>query len=311
MVVLNLFINNDFIETKEIVDNIFIKTISVFKTNNNLEEYVKKFINIRTFPYINTDYGRIIEDYFYDLPTEKKIEVIGHLEALLKSLNDTKKAAFMKKTDKELIELTEADELELKDKEELFNSFKGGEYAEMFLCQMLYSLGFEKILSKLNIQWGELSPTGIDVPYINIQNKILVLCESKFWKNFNSAFKSIKKDIDDIIDKDKFDKEILEWKKRVSSMPTNVKNWYIKNDNQVWSKTFFENEFKIVVLGVTICNNINYEKIKKYVKDIFGEDQERKYKVILIAIPIEDKNHLICLCEKCVRNILNEVKSND
>lgn len=59
----------------------------------------------------------------------------------------------MKLKDDEVIELTETDISELGDKEKLFNNFRGGEYGEMFLSQMLFSLGYEKVLSKLYIQW--------------------------------------------------------------------------------------------------------------------------------------------------------------
>lgn len=207
---MNNLVNNEYIQTKEILDNFFIKTISIFNDNSDLETFVKKFINIYTFPYINTDYGKIIQSYKDDLNDEKKIEITAHLETLLNNLNKAKKTAFMKLKDEKIIELTEADIDELDDKEKLFNNFRGGEYGEMFLSQMLLSLGYEKVLSKLCIQWGELSPTGVDVPYIDIKQKKLVLCESKFWKNFNKAFKSIKKDIDAIIDYDKFDNEIVE-----------------------------------------------------------------------------------------------------
>ena len=178
----------------------------------------------------------------------------------------------------------------------------------MFLSQMLFSLGYEKVLSKLHIQWREFSPTGIDVPYIDIKNKKLILCESKLWKNFNQAFKSVKKDIDAIIDADKFDNEIVEWGKRISSMPENVKNWFIENKNQAFSKNFFEENYEIIVFGVVICNKIDFENIKKYIKNIFGDDNQKKYTVILTAIPIEDKNKLIAECERCVKNVLDEVK---
>ena len=300
-----MLINNDFIETKIIWDNFFIKTISNLKLNGELKDFVKQFINIKSFPYINTDYGEILEEYSKDLTLEQKIEVVGHLENLLISLNAVKKEAFMKKTNKELSELTETEIESIDDKEELFNSFRGGEYAEMFLSQMLYSIGLEKVLSKLAIQWGDLSPTGIDIPYIDVENKILVLCESKFWKTFNSAFKSIKKDIDSIVDSDKFDKELLEWKKRVSGMPSKVKSWYIENLDNISNKTFFETEFEIIVLGVTICNKIDEEKIKNAIVNEFGQDLARKYKIILMSIPIEDKNKLISICEECVKEVLD------
>lgn len=305
---MNNLINNEYIQTKEIIDNFFIKTISIFNDNANLETFVKKFINIYTFPYINTDYGKIIQNYKNDLSDEKKIEVTAHLESLLDNLNKVKKAAFMKLKDEEIINLTEAEIDELEDKEKLFDNFRGGEYGEMFLSQMLFSLGYEKVLSKLHIQWREFSPTGIDVPYIDIKNKKLILCESKLWKNFNQAFKSVKKDIDAIIDADKFDNEIVEWGKRISSMPENVKNWFIENKNQAFSKNFFEENYEIIVFGVVICNKIDFENIKKYIKNIFGDDNQKKYTVILTAIPIEDKNKLIAECERCVKNVLDEVK---
>ncbi len=308
---LNNLVNNEYIQTKEIIDNFFIKTISIFNDDSDLESFVRKFINIYTFPYINTDYGKIIQNYKADLSDEKKIEITAHLEALLNNLNKAKKTAFMKLKDEEIIELTEADIDELDDKEKLFNNFRGGEYGEMFLSQMLFSLGYEKVLSKLYIQWGELSPTGVDVPYIDIKQKKLVLCESKFWKNFNKAFKSIKKDIDDIIDYDKFDNEIVEWKKRISSMPDNIKSWFKENKEQAFSKAFFESNYEIIVFGVVICNKIDFKNIREQIKSIFGEDNKKKYTVILTAIPIEDKNKLIAMCEKCVKNVLDEVKSYD
>lgn len=308
---MNNLINNDYIQTKEIIDNFFVKTISIFNDDSNLENFVKKFINIYTFPYINTDYGKIIQNYKDDLNEEKKIEVVAHLEFLLNKLNKVKKEAFMNLKDDEIIELMEVKIEELEDKEKLFNNFRGGEYGEMFLSQMLFSLGYEKILSKLCIQWGELSPTGIDVPYIDIKNKKLVLCESKFWKDFNQAFKSIKKDIDDIINLDKFDNEILEWKKRISSMPNNIKTWFKENKEQVFSKEYFESNYEIIVFGVVICNKIDFKKIRKMITRIFCEDEKKKYTIILTAIPIEDKNKLIAMCEKCVKCVLDEVKSDD
>lgn len=308
---MNDLINNQFLESKKILDNFFIKTISIFRVDSNLEDYVKSFINIKTFPYINTDYGKIIEYYVDELNDAEKIEVIGHLEDLLYNLNEEKKKKFMQLSNKELKELTEAEDIELKDRTGLYNSYKGGEYGEMFLSQMLFSLGYEKILSKLALQWGQLSPTGIDIPYIDTKNHILILCESKLWKNFNSAFKSIKKDIDDINDGDKFDKEIREWKKKINSMPENVKTWFLEHKNNINDKNFFENKFEIIVLGVVICNEIKYENIENQIKKIFGEDSKRRYKVILTAIPIEDKNKLIAMCEKCIKNILCEVNNSD
>ena len=114
---LDILIDNQFIETKEIIDNIFIKTISIFKIESNLEDFVKQFINIKTFPYINTDYGKIIENYIDELEEDKKVEIVAHLEALLISLNKVKKEAFMNLSNEELLSLTEADHSELSDKE--------------------------------------------------------------------------------------------------------------------------------------------------------------------------------------------------
>lgn len=308
---MNNLINNQFLESKKILDVFFIKSISIFKADSNLENYVKKFINIKTFPYINTDYGKIIEHYIDELDDVKKIEVIAHLEDLLNNLNEEKEKAFMKLSNQELKDLTEAEDDELENRIELYNSYRGGEYGEMFLSQMLFSLGYEKILSKLSIQWGQLSPTGIDIPYIDIENHVLVLCESKLWKDFNSAFKSIKKDIDDIIDGNKFDKEIREWKKRINAMPENIKSWFLEHNNNINNKKFFENNFSIIVFGVVICNEIKYSNIERLIKRVFGEDSQRRYKVMLTAIPIEDKNKLIATCEKCVKSLLNEVKNSD
>lgn len=304
-------INNQFLESKKILDSFFIKAISIFRNDSSLENYVKKFINIKTFPYINTDYGKIIEHYIGELEVARRIEVIGHLEDLLHNLNDEKEKAFMKLSNKELKDLTEAKDDELEDRVGLYDSYRGGEYGEMFLSQMLFSLGYEKVLSKLSIQWGQLSPTGIDIPYIDIENHILILCESKLWKDFNSAFKSIKKDIDDIIDGDKFDKELSEWKKRIYAMPENIKSWFLEHQDNISNKNFFENNFKIIVFGVVICNEIKYENIEKQIKRIFGEDSQKRYQVLLTAIPIEDKNKLIATCEKCVKSLLSEVKNSD
>lgn len=142
---LNNLVNNEYIQTKEIIDDFFIKTISIFDNDSDLESFVRKFINIYTFPYINTDYGKIIQNYKADLSDEKKTEITAHLEALLNNLNKSKKTAFVKLKDEEIIELTEADLDELDDKEKLFNNFRGGEYGEMFLSQMLFSLGYEKV----------------------------------------------------------------------------------------------------------------------------------------------------------------------
>lgn len=145
VIVLNNLVNNEYIQTKEIIADFFIKTISIFDNDSDLESFVRKFINIYTFPYINTDYGKIIQNYKADLSDEKKTEITAHLEALLNNLNKAKKTAFVKLKDEEIIELTEADLDELDDKEKLFNNFRGGEYGEMFLSQMLFSLGYEKV----------------------------------------------------------------------------------------------------------------------------------------------------------------------
>ena len=94
-------------------------------------------------------------------------------------------------------------------------------------------------------------------------------------------------------------------------MPKNIKNWFIENKEQVFSKKFFEDNYEIIVLSAVICNKIDFQGIKKQIKNIFGEDNKKKYMIILTAIPIEDKNKLIAMCEKCVKNVLDEVKSYD
>ena len=282
----------ELLESKKVISKLNIKD----EEAEGYDNFVKNFIDLKTFPYINTEYANIIEDEFEDLEKVEKLQIIGHIESLIKDFDDAI-INYINKNEIDVIRDKFFYEGWVEEKkDEIISTVRGGEYAEMLLNQILINNGFMKVISKLSQQWGRLSPTGIDIVYANLEEKKLVLMESKFYKKYNDALKSVDKDLKDIIDGTKLDNELLEWKKRLKQMPEEIQTWYIdmidsNKNNKEGLLEYFE---EINVIGFVMANkdknyNRNFEEYKH-------EYKNNSYKVLLISVPIISKDKFISSC---------------
>lgn len=199
-----------------------------------------------------------------------------------------------------------------KTKKSIYSSIKGGQYGEMFLNYLFISLGYEKIMSKLYLEWGPLSPTGIDAPYIDIKNDILVLGESKLYKDISLAIDSVMKDLNSIYCLDKLDKEVIEWNCKFNMIPEDLRN-YIKR-NEIKTKRDLINKMnKIIIIGMVMGDwNKNIElRIKRKLNELTDYNKIEKFELALIVIPLDSKDTFVEYCMDVINDMIKEIGENN
>lgn len=297
METIDLICDNKYISKTldESSSDIIIFSLPNIKTN--LDDYVRGFINVRSFPYVNTEYGSLLDESLNELDQATKIEVN---EILLKYWNEITNALEEKMKD-----TNEFSSLSDEEKADLLGSVKGGQYAEMLLMNILIDIGYQKILSKLYLEIGEgrPTPTLIDVPCLN--GKSLVLGECKLYANIDEAIESVVNDIKDIIEEDKLDNEIKEWKKKFKQVPEKVRN-SLMTLGVLEEKDIFVNNFdEIVVVGFVMGKKDNPKIEKQLAKHPLPSVGNLKFKVYLIMIPIDDKKSFLLSCSKAIKEIID------
>lgn len=300
--------NNSFYETKWETGSIVFKTISFFKIENALDEFVRRFINIKTFPYVNTVYNDLLVSSFDELPYEKKIEVKAIIEKYLNELDQNKKNEFNSKTDDQLCDEYSFSKEDIKaySREELFKSVKGGYYCEMLLYCILMSLGYTKIISKLYLQFGVASPTGVDAPFINFEDKTLILGECKIFKSITNAISSCLNDLDKLYNHDKFEREFKEWKSKYSLLNDSFRLFLESNKVETFID-FVDCLNETICLGFVVGNEINEEDLKNKLLSISEYKPKSKTTVLLIVIPIDSKDEFIEKCYNALQTINKEI----
>lgn len=286
---------------------VIVRTISVFKSQ--IPDLAKEFINFKTFPYANTLFGELLNFDFKKITKIQKEEILGILEKYENEIDLEIEKKFCEAQESELVENLSMEEEKVKtiDRAELFKEVKGGQYCEMLLTNLAINLGYEKILPKLYLEWGYLSPTGIDVTYFDLKNKKLLLGECKIFKDIKAALRSVHKDLDKIYNDSKLDQEISEWKSKLYSMPDTVANEII--DNELYSKEAVINYVKEVeVVGFVIGNTIDSEKLKDYIDSFNDFSALEKIKVYMVTIPIESKDYFVECCHNVIRDMRKEVE---
>lgn len=297
------FINNDFIKTIWKDDKVLIRTISSLNIESTLDKYVEKFINLRTFLYVNTTYGKVLSDSFESLDNKNKIQVKAIIESYLHEIDLNERKWFLTLNDTELLSMGFSQgEIDSTDKEDLYKEIKGGYYCEILLSNILLSLGYELIISKLYFQYGLLSPTGIDVPFINLKEKRLILGECKLYKNLKSAIDSCYKDLSKIYDGDKFYRDYKEWMKKITSTNESFADYVTLNELNK-PEEFLKSINEIVCLGFVIGNEIELEALKTYLKNIDDFAKRDKIQILLITIPIESKDKFVECCYNALKKI--------
>ena len=295
-------LNNKYIVTLWEDERTIIRAVSSFYIECSLDKYVEQFINIKTFPYVNSLYNKLLNDGFDELPLDKQREIRFIIKKYVSELDSREFEIFKNKTKAELKEEYGFSETELNrsDIVSLFGSVKGGYYCEMLLFRILLSLGYDKIISKLYFQFGDVSPTGIDVPFINVKTKTLVLGECKIYKNIKSAIKSCYKDLDSIYNDDKLNREFVEWNTKYSCL-NDVFRGFVEQNHIVHLDDLVNSMNKIVCLGFVVGNKIGLSDLTKILHDIPDFGLRNKFDVLLITIPIESKDMFI---EKCFETLV-------
>lgn len=299
------FGENDLIDTIWLSKNskIIIRSINSFRLNN--KDLAEIFINLNTFPYTNTLYGKIINNDFSKLNRKNKAEILAILDKYQNEIDLGILKKFEEVSDDDLVDYFCFDEAEIssKTRTDLFSSVSGGQYCEMLLTYIAICLGYEKILPKLYFEWGYLSPTGIDVPYLDLENKKLLLGECKLYKNIKSAIKSVYNDLNSIYNYDKFDKEVKEWRTKIGSIDDNIANFLL--DNDIYSKGDLLTYIKEVdVVGFVVGNSINQEDLKKIIDSYADFGFKKAFNVYMIVIPIDSKDAFV----ECCHNVIGEMK---
>lgn len=301
------FYSNDYLKMNERIDGVLIRVISYPIIDADIRDYVKKFINFRVFPYVNSLYGELVDSYYDELNESQKKEVFGLLKKQLFEIDKIVKKQIYN-TSKVKLSRELGTNLLLTNKKNIYSSIKGGQFGEMFLNNLFIELGYNKIMSKLYIQWGPLSPTGIDVPYINIEKKVLVLGECKLYKDISTAIDSVMKDIDDIYINDKLDKEVLEWNAKIQMIPENVKSYLL--ENSISSKRELISKMnKIIVLGFVMgdCDDKIKKKIYKKIKELKDYEIKEKFELLLLVVPLDSKDKLVETCYSVIEEMYKEV----
>lgn len=295
---LNSISNNSYIQFswEDPDSNTLVKVISISNFDNN----VSSFINVITFPYVNTTYNELLKNSFNELTSARRREVKKIIEKYLKDIDLKEYDMFKRKTKEELKEEFGFEEKDLENsKENLYSNVKGGYYCEMLLCNILKSLGFEKIISKLYFQYGLVSPTGIDVPFIDINNKILILGECKLYKDIKAAIRSCMKDLDAIYNKTKLERDYDEWNAKFTSTSKTFSTFI--EDNNIDTVEDLKNAMnRIICLGFVVGNKIDETSLKDYLKGLVDYTRKTKYDIIIVSVPINSKDDFV---EKCVREL--------
>lgn len=295
METIDYIVSNSYL-TKITTDNsseVIVFSIPNIKTN--IDDYARTFINFKTFPYVNTEYGFLLDSTINDLDLESRIEVNGIIRKYQKEIEDLLKKQFEAKED--YLSLSDDERIEC------LTSIKGGQYAEMLLMNILIDLGYSKILSKLYLEVGEghPSPSLIDVPCI--KGKSLVLGECKLYSNIHEAIKSVNKDLKDIVEKDKFDKEFKEWGRKIKQIPEKIKNYIISFNPFDDKNKLVDDLDEIVVTGFVmgkVDESLIKEELEKYP---LPKSSNVKFKIYLILVPISDKKAFINACYKALSTI--------
>jgi len=301
------FYSNEYLQMDEKVDGVLIRVISYPIIDTNIENYVKKFINFKVFPYVNSLYGNLVDSYYELLTAEQKKEVLGLLKKQLYEIDTIVKNQIMN-TSKIKLSNAFGTNLMFTSKDSIYSSVRGGQFGEMFLNNLFIELGYRKVMSKLYIEWGPLSPTGIDVPYIDINNKILVLGECKLYKNILTAINNVIKDINDIYNNDKLDREVIEWNAKLQMIPEAVRSYLF--DNNINSKQELILQMnKIIVVGFVMgnCDDEIKAKILEKVKKLKDFDQKEKFELLLLVVPLESKDELVKTCYGVIEEMINEI----
>ena len=288
--------------------NIIIRKISLFN-DKDYDTVAKKFITLKTFNYTNTLYGALIEDTLNQLSNIEKISLLSILEEYENEIDKKIQELFDAADNASLKEEFEFTDSELlnESRTELFSKVKGGQYCEMLLSYLAVKLGYEKILPKPYFEWGLLSPTGIDVPYIDLNNKSLLLGECKIYKNIKAALKSCYKDLNDIYNGNKLDKEVKEWRKKITSIQDNISDIIAENINDKNDLLNYINEVKIV--GFVMGNKI--ENLKAELTKFNDFSKKNKISVYMITIPLESKDSFVEACHKVISDMKKEVESHE
>lgn len=286
-------------------DNTIIRVLSNLRVSSDLslKQYVRKFINLRVFPYVNSMYGKLVEDFYEKLAPYEKKEILEILKKRMTDIDKIKYDEFKKLKRKEINQ-----EFNIRgvNKKNMFAEISGGHYGEMFLNYIFISLGYEKILSKLYIEWGKLSPTGIDVPYIDLEKRVLLLGESKIYKNIKNAIDNVIKDIINIHDGIKLENEIIEWNSKIGMMPDRVKDYFVNNN--IENQCFFEQNFnKILIVGLVIGDNIETKKLKEKIDNISIFLPKEKYEIIILVVPVVSKDEFIQNCIEVIDDMIQEI----
>lgn len=301
------FYDNGYIKEIWRHNNTSVKVISSLNISSDLLDYTKKFINIKTFPYVNSQYGKIIDEMYNYLTNKNKIEIIGILEKYLKEIENEQFQQFLELTDDELASDFLFDKEDLKEsREDLFKSISGGQYCEMLLFNILISLGYKKIISKLYLEYGKLSPTGIDVPAINIEKKSLVLGECKIYKNLKNAITNAVKDVQKIINGDKIKNDLVEWESKFSMIPDEIGE-YLYEHKMFEKNNLIENVDEINVIAFVLGNKIDETTLKEFLQNFSFSDIE-KFNIFLIAIPIESKDEFVSYCVEAISDLKKELE---
>lgn len=304
---MDIFYSNDYLKMNEKIDGVLVRVISYPIIDDDIRDYVKKFINFKVFPYVNSLYGELVDSYYDELNESQKKEVLGLLKKLLFEIDDVVKKQIYSASKVKLSRELGANLL-LTNKKSIYSSIKGGQFGEMFLNNLFIELGYNKIMSKLYIEWGPLSPTGIDVPYIDIEKRVLVLGECKLYKDILTAIDSVIKDINDIYDNDKLDKEVLEWNAKIQMIPENVKSFLL--ENSINSKRDLISKMnKIIVLGLVMgdCNDKIKQKIYKKIKGLEDYKIKEKFELLLLVVPLDSKDKLVETCYDVIEEMYKEV----
>lgn len=299
--------NSSFITNERKMGNIFLKSISLF--NDDFDALAKKFINKKTFPYVNTAYNKLFLET--DELSKKQIDEIISILSNMFSEFEKAERKYFENLDNENFTLEygiEKSKCSVEDMDKIFDSIKGGYLCEMMLYNILIELGYEKIISKLYLVWNEFSPTGIDVPCINFNKKSLVLGECKFYRTLKAAITSCAKDIISIYNSDRLDIDINNWHNKITMVPDDVYDFLV--DKKIKTKEdFLLNVDEIISLGFIIVEHESLDDIEKELLELGETILKSKEKIVLYVIPIKSKNALLNACYKRITNLKEEFSS--
>lgn len=170
----------------------------------------------------------------------------------------------------------------------------------------MLELGYEKIMSKLYLEWGNLSPTGIDVPCINMDSDEFVFAESKMFKNIKSALTCVYKDLDKIINHEKLDKEVCEWHAKFKMLPNQVRE-YLLEKNIKSKQDIYNVAKKIYIIGFVLGNEIEQEVLQEELINLDEFTFVNNVEVIIVSVPIVNKDELVKCCFETLDNLREDI----